>query len=108
MKRLTDEARQIEKEFRTKTDKLTDVRRCSCCQAEFYYKEKSREAESSAVIDVLQTFDCDLTEERKLKQGFKTQQIIEESLDLEIEYSLAIQQYNEYVDIYRTKMVLPL
>ena len=69
------------------------------------YREKSKEVEDSAIQDILFRFDHSMSEEKKLRQYNKTQSLVGETLELESQYEMTNESYNEFLEIFKTKIV---
>ncbi|CAK93611.1 unnamed protein product (macronuclear) [Paramecium tetraurelia] len=68
------------------------------------YKLKMKDYEQSAILDMVYQYSFDVPEDQTIKQICKTQYVSIECSKLKKQYQLQTIAYNEFLDVYKTKM----
>ncbi|CAD8120115.1 unnamed protein product [Paramecium sonneborni] len=95
-KRIIDEMKGLEWDLQDKQDDLLG--------GKLDYKLQARELEQSGIQDIIYQYSLDISEDKATKQVIKTQQVQTECIKLEKEFEVIVLSYNEFIDVYKTKM----
>ncbi|CAD8107344.1 unnamed protein product [Paramecium primaurelia] len=95
-KKIIDEMKGLEWDLQDKQDDLMG--------GKLDYKLQARELEQSGISDMIYQYSLDISEDKAIKQASKTQQIQSECIKLEREFEIIVLSYNEFIDVYKTKM----
>ncbi|CAD8106303.1 unnamed protein product [Paramecium sonneborni] len=94
--KIIEEIKQMEQTLNEKKEKVLITRSD--------YNIKYKDVEQSGILDVVYQYSLDVSEDQTIKQICRTQQISIECSKLEKQYQLSIVAYNEFLDVYKTKM----
>ncbi|CAD8200577.1 unnamed protein product [Paramecium octaurelia] len=95
-KRIIDEMKGLEWDLQDKQDDVMG--------GKLDYKLQAKDLEQSGISDMIFQYSLDISEDKALKQVLKTQQIQSECIKLEREFEIIVLSYNEFIDVYKTKM----
>ncbi|CAK66953.1 unnamed protein product (macronuclear) [Paramecium tetraurelia] len=95
-RKIIDEMKGLEWDLQDKQDDLMS--------GKLDYKLQARELEQSGIQDMIYQYSLDISEDKAIKQVSKTQQIQQECVKLERDFEIIVLSYNEFIDVYKTKM----
>ncbi|CAD8115341.1 unnamed protein product [Paramecium sonneborni] len=95
-KRIIDEIKGLEWDLQDKQDDLMG--------GKLDYKLTAKELEQSGIQDMIYQYSKDISEDKAIKQVVRTCQIQSECIKLEKEFEIIVVSYNEFIDVYKTKM----